>query len=166
MRVVVAGTFGPIHDGHRALLETALERGDEGVVVGLASDAFARGKRDRPVPSFEERERALRAELDALDRWGRTVEIAEIRDEHGFATTDPSLDAVVVSPETAPEIADINDERRANGLDPLEGIVVPFVRAADGERISSTRVVRGEVDEHGTLRDAGRTGTPNDDSSE
>mgnify|MGYP000244570492 FL=1 len=153
MRVVVAGTFGPIHDGHRALFETALERGDEGVVIALTSDTFARGKRDRPVPDFADRRRRVRAELDALDEWGREVEIRAIDDEHGFATTDRSIDAVVVSPETAGEIAAINEARRERGLDPVEGVVVPYVRAADGERISSTRVVRGEIDEHGGLVD-------------
>jgi len=155
MRVVVAGTFGPIHDGHRALFETALERGDEGVVVALTSDGFARGKRDRPVPDFDDRRRRVRAELDALDEWGREVVIREIHDEHGFAATDPSIDAVVASPETADEIAAINDARRERGLDPVEGIVVPYVRAADGERISSTRVVADEIDEHGALTAAG-----------
>lgn len=151
MRVAVAGTFGPVHDGHRALLETALECGDEGVVVGLTSDAFARGKRDRPVPDFGERRRTLRAELSALDEWNRDVTVREIDHPHDFAATDPSLDAVVVSEETDEELAALNAARGEHGIDPLVGVVVPLVRAADGERISSTRVVRGEVDEHGRL---------------
>jgi len=151
MRVAVAGTFGPIHDGHRALFRKALERGDEGVLVALTSDAFARGKRERPVPDFVDRRERLRAELDALDEWGRDVEIRELHDEHGIASTEPALDALVVSPETAHEIADINAERVRRNLAPMEGFVVPFVRADDGERISSTRLVAGEIDEHGEL---------------
>ncbi|MFB6138892.1 MAG: phosphopantetheine adenylyltransferase [Halosimplex sp.] len=147
--VAVAGTFGPVHDGHRALFRTALERGDEGVLVALTGDEFARGKRERPVPDFEARRERVREELAALDEWGRDVEIRELHDEHGIASTDPSLDALVVSPETAHELADINEERVGRGLDPMEGFVVPFVRAADGERISSTRLVAGEIDEHG-----------------
>jgi len=153
MRVAVAGTFGPVHDGHRALFETALERGDEGVVVALTSDEFARGKRERPVPDFADRRRAVREELERLDRWDRDVEIRTLHDEHGIASTDESIDALVVSPETAHEIADINDERASRGFDPIEGFVVPFVRADDGERISSTRLVHGEIDEHGTALD-------------
>ena len=153
MRVAVAGTFGPVHDGHRALFETALEHGDDGVVVALTSDAFARGKRDRPVPDFADRRERVRAELDRLDEWGRDVEIRELHDQHGIASTDPALDALVVSTETVDELAAINDQRRDRGLDPLYGVVVPMVRAADGERISSTRVVRGEIDEHGTSVD-------------
>lgn len=151
MRVAVAGTFGPVHDGHRALFGKALERGDEGVLVALTSDEFARGKRERPVPDVSERRERVRAELESLDEWGRDVAIRELHDEHGIASTDPSLDALVVSPETAHELVDINDERVRRGLHPIEGFVVPFVRADDGERISSTRLVRGEIDEHGDL---------------
>ncbi|QLH76006.1 pantetheine-phosphate adenylyltransferase [Halosimplex rubrum] len=158
MRVAVAGTFGPIHDGHRALFRKALERGDEGVLVALTSDEFARGKRERPVPDFTDRRERLRAELDRVDEWGRDVEIRELHDEHGIASTEPTLDALVVSPETAHEIADINAERVRRNLAPMEGFVVPFVRAADGERISSTRLVGGEIDEHGELAAPAKSG--------
>jgi len=158
MRVVVAGTFGPIHDGHRRLLSTALECGDEGVAVGLASDAFARGKRDRPVPDFDQRRDRLVEVLTALDEWDREVTIREIDDEFDFAATDPALDAVVVSTESDDDLAALNQRRRENGLDPLVGVVVPVVRGADGERISSTRVVAGDVDEHG--RPPGGRDTP------
>ncbi|MEF8883534.1 MAG: pantetheine-phosphate adenylyltransferase [Haloarculaceae archaeon] len=154
MRVVVAGTFGPIHDGHRRLLATALECGDEGVVVGLTSDAFARGKRDRPVPGFAERRARLLEELAALDEWDRTVTVRRIDGEFDFAATDPTLDAVAVSTESDDEYPALNERRRAGGLAPLVAVVVPVVRGADGERISSTRVVRGEVDEHGRPADA------------
>lgn len=153
MRVAVAGTFGPLHDGHRALLETALAVGADGVVVGLTSDRFATGSRDRDVPSFTDRAAALRRELDALDRWDRTVELREIASEHDFAASDAGLDAVVVSRETADEVPDLNAKRRENGLEPLVAVVVPLVLAEDGERLSSTRVVAGEVDEYGRPAD-------------
>lgn len=154
MRVVVAGTFGPLHDGHRALLEAALRRGDEGVVVGVTGDAFAARSRSddpRPIPPYEERAQAVREALDALDDWGRSVELRRVTDDFGFADEDPSLDAIVVSPETDERVAKLNRRRVECGLDPLEPIVVPYVRAEDGERISSTRIVRGEIDEHGDL---------------
>jgi len=155
MRVAVAGTFGPIHDGHRALFETALEFGDEGVVVGLTSDALAAETRHepRPVPDFPEREDRVRAELAALDRWGREVTVRKLASRHGIASTEGDVDALVVSPETMDELPEINDRRRDRGLAPLLGLVVPFVEAADGERISSTRMVEGEIDEHGAVAD-------------
>ena len=154
MRVAVAGTFGPIHDGHRALFERALEAGDEGVIVALTSDELASETRSepRPVPTFEERRRRVKEALQQLDEWDRDITIRKLHDRHGIASEDPSIDALVVSPETADEVAAINDRRVQNGLDPIDGIVVPFVRADDGERISSTRMVKGEIDEHGSLQ--------------
>lgn len=155
MRVVLAGTFGPIHDGHRALFRKALERGDEGVVLGVTTDEFAvESRRDdpRPVPPFEARVEAVRREVTELDDRDREVELRPVDDEYGFADDDPSLDAVVVSPETGEEIERLNRRRAERGMDPLERIVVPYVLAEDGERISSTRIARGEIDEHGNRR--------------
>ncbi|WP_299264126.1 phosphopantetheine adenylyltransferase [Halorientalis sp.] len=151
-RVAVAGTFGPLHDGHRRLLRTALKHGDEEVTVGLTSDAFAQASRTREVPPFERRRTALETALTALDEWDRDVEIRRLADEHGIVSDEPGIDALVVSPETAPELAAINDGRRERGFEPIEGIVAPYVHADDGERISSTRIVRGEIDEHGRVR--------------
>jgi pantetheine-phosphate adenylyltransferase len=156
MRVAVAGTFGPLHDGHRALFRAALERGDEGVVVGLSSDRFATASRrpdPRPVPPYEEREQRVAETLDELDEWGRTVAVRKFDDEYGFADDDPSLDALVVSPETDEEVAAINRRRTERGMDPLEAVVVPHEDAEDGGPISSTRIVAGEIDEHGHVLD-------------
>jgi pantetheine-phosphate adenylyltransferase len=104
------------------------------------------------VPPFDRRRAALETAFGDLDEWGREVEIRRLTDEHGIVSDEPDIDALVVSPETAPELAAINDLRRENGFDPIEGIVAPYVLAEDGERISSTRIVRGEIDEHGRVR--------------
>jgi pantetheine-phosphate adenylyltransferase len=149
MKVAVAGTFGPIHDGHRNLFEHAMQYGDDGVLVAVTSQEMATSSRTREVPSLEDRKQAVRKEVEALNEWGRDVEIRTLHDEHGIASTDPAIDALVTSPETAEELADINANRRANHLEPIEGVLVPYVLADDGERISSTRVVAGEIDEHG-----------------
>lgn len=151
MTVIVAGTFGPLHDGHRRLFEAALRRADDRVIVGLTSDAFAAADRDRPVPPYEDRRRTVADAFERLDRWGRTVEITEIDDEYDVAAEDPTIDAIVVSTETEDRVAEINRLRAERGLDPLVAIVVPLLAAEDGERISSTRIGRGEIDEHGDL---------------
>jgi len=153
MRVVVAGTFGPLHDGHRSLFEHALRFGADGVVVALTSDALATETRHepRPIPPFDERASAVMDAIADIDEWNRDVEIRKLETEAGIAATDPAIDALVVSPETTPELEAINDRRRERGLEPLSGIVAPYVYADDGERISSTRIVKGEIDEHGRL---------------
>jgi len=152
-RVVVAGTFGPLHDGHRTLLRTALKYGDGGIVVGLTTDTFAQASRTRDVPPFGDRAAAVEVAIGEIDEWGREHEVRAIEGEADIVDADPDIDALVISPETAPELADINEMRRERGMAPLEGIVAPYVLAEDGERISSTRIARGEIDEHGALVD-------------
>jgi pantetheine-phosphate adenylyltransferase len=151
MHVALGGTFDPIHDGHRALFERAFELGD--VTVGLTSDDLAPETRheQRYVKPFAKRQAELGAELDRFaEEYNRDYEIHELTEPTGIAT-DPKFGALVVSPETADGAESINDLRREHGHDRLRIDVVDHVPAEDGSRISSTRIVNGEIDEHGTL---------------
>ncbi|MFB6133552.1 MAG: phosphopantetheine adenylyltransferase [Halanaeroarchaeum sp.] len=151
MDVALGGTFDPIHDGHRKLFERAFELGD--VTVGLTSDELAPKTRheDRYVRPYEEREADLVAELEPLaEEYDREFEVRRLTEPTGIAT-EAQYDALVVSPETRPGGERINEIREANGYDPLELVVVDHVRAEDGDIISSTRIVKGEIDEHGNV---------------
>lgn len=151
MDVALGGTFDPVHDGHRRLFEHAFERGD--VTVGLTSDDLAAETRheERHVRPFEERRRDLDAELAALaERHSREYEVRKLDEPTGIATEE-AFDVLVVSPETETGGQRVNERRHENGLDPLDIDVVEHARADDGDIISSTRIVRGEIDEHGTL---------------
>jgi pantetheine-phosphate adenylyltransferase len=151
MTVALGGTFDPIHDGHRALFERAFELGD--VTVGLTSDDLAPETRHEPrrVRPFEKRRTALEAELRPLaDAANREFEVRKLEEPTGIAT-EPGFEAIVVSPDTLAGAERINEIRRERGLDPLRVELVDHVPAEDGERISSTRIVRGEIDRHGNL---------------
>jgi pantetheine-phosphate adenylyltransferase len=149
MDVALGGTFDPVHDGHRVLFERAFELGD--VTVGLTSDELAPETRheERYVRPFAERKRDLEAELAPMaETRGRAFEVRRLEEPTGIAT-EPKFDALVVSPETVAGGERINEIRAERGLEPLRIEVVDHVAAADGKRISSTRIVRGEIDEHG-----------------
>ena len=151
MNVALGGTFDPVHDGHRKLFERAFELGD--VTVGLTADDLAPDTRhvERYVRPYEQRERDLEAELaPRAEAHGREYEVRELTEPTGIAV-EPEFDALVVSPETRGGGERINEIRAERGHDPLELEIVGHVAAEDGERISSTRIVAGEIDEHGNL---------------
>jgi pantetheine-phosphate adenylyltransferase len=151
MEVALGGTFDPVHDGHRALFDRAFELGD--VTVGLTSDDLAPRTRreDRPIRPYETRRQELAEELDALaDEYDRTYTVRKLEQPTGIAT-ESQFDVLVVSPETKTGGKRINEIRREEGREPLDIDVVDHVYAEDGEIISSTRIVRGEIDEHGAL---------------
>ena len=151
MDVALGGTFDPIHDGHRALFERAFELGD--LTVGLTSDELAPETRhvDRYVRPFEERRDSLAVELrEFADEHDREFTVRKLDSPTGIAT-EPMFDVLVVSPETRTGGKRINELRRKRGNEPLQLAVVDHVYAEDGELLSSTRIVRGEVDEHGEL---------------
>lgn len=151
MKVVLGGTFDPVHDGHRALFDRALELGD--VTVGLTSDDLAPKTRsvDRHVRPFDERRADLESELASLAaEYDREYEVRELTEPTGIAT-EPGFDVLIVSPETEDGGRKVNEIREEKDLDPLEIEVVDHVEAEDGDIISSTRIVSGEIDEHGNL---------------
>lgn len=144
--VCMGGTFSPFHRGHRALLTRTVAIGEQ-VFVGVTSGKLAQRGRERNVPSVEDRMDGVQAFLEAQGDADR-VEVAPIEDPYGRALEE-RFEAIVVSPETRGTAEEINEERKARGLDPLVVEVVPFVLGLDGEPVNGTRVANGEIDPEG-----------------
>ena len=147
MRVVVGGTFDPLHDGHRALLKKACELSNGGgLFIGLTSDKMAKSKYNK-VDDYRTRYDAI---MEFIASQGIKPKIIKLDDPYGPTLYD-DFDYIIVSPETHPTALKINEIRQEKGLKPIEIVLVDYVLADDGLPISSTRISRGEIDEHGKV---------------
>lgn len=136
------GTFDIIHRGHLALLQAAFEY--DHVIVGLSTDSFAKRRGKTLLHSYEERKAKLE---DLVSRMfaGAICEICPLDDDFGPAVLRSSVDALVVSEETRPQGRTLNELRRARHLAPVDVVVVPMVRDADGTSISTTKIRSGQM---------------------
>ncbi|MDG6243047.1 MAG: phosphopantetheine adenylyltransferase [Methanolobus sp.] len=149
-RVVVGGTFECLHDGHRELLRKAFELADDGEMdIGLTSNEMAH-KRPRPVPDYSVRKKRLLKYIRKIAA-NTNYTIVELKDPYGNTLTK-DYDYIVVSPETYPVALKINQLRRERNMQQMEIVRIEYILADDKEPISSTRIVRGEIDIHGHLR--------------
>jgi pantetheine-phosphate adenylyltransferase len=149
---VLGGTFDRLHMGHYALLNAAFRAARE-VKIGVTTAGYLRdhpkavGRAIRPYPRRSR----------SLERWvrrefpGRPFEIVPLRNTIGGALR-PDADLLVVSAGTVSGAQSILRLRAARGLPPMDLIVVPLERGADGIPISSSRIRRGEVTAEGKRR--------------
>ncbi|MDT8357045.1 MAG: phosphopantetheine adenylyltransferase [Methanomicrobiaceae archaeon] len=150
MKVMVGGTFDPLHDGHKKLISRSFEiAGKRGsVYIGLTTDAFA-SRKGHPVRPYTGR----KAELEEYIRscgYPADWTIEPLSDPFG-PTLDADFDALVVSEETMPVALEINGLRGARGKKKVDIHQISCVLAEDGRWISSTRIYRGEIDRQGRL---------------
>ncbi len=116
--------------------------------MGLTSDEFAKSIKTVPVAPYFQRKAAL---TKFLQRFGKPFEIVMISDMKGTAATSETLEAIVISPETRENADEINEMRKRNGLKTLKVFAIKEVRADDSRAISSSRIVKGEIDKDGRL---------------
>jgi pantetheine-phosphate adenylyltransferase len=150
MKVMVGGTFDPLHDGHKRLLGRSFEiAGRNGhVVIGLTTDSFA-SKKLHPIRPFEIRERELVDYIQAGNHPAQWI-VEPLNDRFGSAL-EAEFDAIVVSEETLPVAVEINKLRKEHGKKKVDIHQISCVLADDGRWISSTRIFKGEIDIHGHM---------------
>jgi pantetheine-phosphate adenylyltransferase len=151
MKVMVGGTFDPLHDGHKRLLDRSFAIAGPGgqVVIGLTTDSFA-SKKIHPIRPFEVRKGEL--EQYIADNCRQASSRIEPLDDCFGSALDTDFDAIVVSEETLPVAVEINRLRKEKNRKKVDIHQISCVLAEDGRWISSTRIYRGEIDVHGHLK--------------
>jgi pantetheine-phosphate adenylyltransferase len=147
---MVGGTFDPLHDGHKRLLDRSFSiAGPDGyVVIGLTTDSFA-SRKVHPIRPFSERKQELEQYIISGNHPTRWL-IEPLNDRFGSAIS-ADFDAIVVSEETLPVAVEINRVRKENKKKKVDIHQISCVLAEDGRWISSTRIYRGEIDVHGHM---------------
>lgn len=145
--VALGGTFDLLHIGHIALLNRA-SLISKFVSIGITTDKFCQSLDKFPYENQSKRKRNLIAYL-AKNNLTKRYKIIWLNDIFGTTIRDPSIEALVVSKETAAGAASINRERAKKKLKPLKVIICKEILAQDGKRVSSGRVRTGEVSPEG-----------------
>ena len=146
----MGGTFDILHKGHRALLSKASEIGSV-VLIGLTTDERARkDRKDIVINSYVIRKENLEILLNSMNL-SSDFQIVPLDNDWGPSVVEDSFTAIIVSEETKKTAEKINMIRLENGKKELEIVIVPFVKAYDGQKISSSRIRDNEIDSNGRL---------------
>jgi len=146
----MGGTFDILHKGHRALLVKASEIGNI-ILIGLTTDERARkDRKEAEINTYETRKENLEILLDSM-KLPSNFQIVPLENDWGPSVVEDSFTAIIVSEETKKTAERINEVRIMNGKNKLEIVTVPFVKAYDGQKISSSRIRNNEIDSNGQL---------------
>ena len=146
----MGGTFDILHKGHKALLKRASEISNL-VLIGLTTDERAiKGRKDVEINAYEIRKKNLETLLSSM-KLPSEFQIVPLNDDWGPSVVEESFTAIIVSEETKKTAERINKIRNLDGKKDLEIVVVPFVKAYDGQKISSSRIRNNEIDSNGML---------------
>ena len=131
------------------MLKKAFEEGDE-IYIGLTTDRMASRSRKVPLQDYETRLQSLNNTLGQI-AGNKPFFVFPLDDPMGRAANG-NFEVIVVSQETVRGAEKINEVRARSGLKLLEIIIIGMVLANDGKPISSSRVVRGQVDLKGKVK--------------
>lgn len=148
--LVTGGTFDHFHKGHEAFLGAQLAASEK-VLIGITSDSFITPMKKDTIEPYETRvaqvEKFLRKN-NLLER----VEIEKIESVYIPAKWKSyPIEAIAVTEDAQVGGEKINIQRQKEGLAVLPFLTIPYVLAEDRNRISSSRIRKGEINREGTL---------------
>uniref|UniRef100_A0A8R1DHD7 Bifunctional coenzyme A synthase n=1 Tax=Caenorhabditis japonica TaxID=281687 RepID=A0A8R1DHD7_CAEJA len=138
-KVVLGGTFDRLHNGHKVLLNKAVELASEDVVVGVTEKDMILKK--SLFEMIEPVELRINRVVEFVEDISGTAKcLAEpIIDPFGPSTRIEDLEAIVVSRETVKGADAVNKKRGEKGMSQLDVIIVELVEGND-EILKETKI--------------------------
>lgn len=101
-RVAIGGTFDRLHAGHKLMLSVAAMLASESILCGITDDEsmIATKRYKELIEPFNKRVAHCLQFLCSFVPKGIAIETIKLSDPFGPTTTEPDIDAIVVSPET------------------------------------------------------------------
>jgi len=147
--VAIGGTFDIIHKGHMALLTKAFSISSH-VIIGLAGDELVAKMGKNLINNYSKRLESLTSVIQQYFP-NSSYAISKLENDFGPAAIEGKVDALVVSEETSTKGDILNNLRKKRNLPLVNVVIIPMVLAADGSRISTTRIKKSEIDQEGNL---------------
>lgn len=149
--IACGGTFDLFHKGHELFLKQTLASSEK-ILIGITSNKYIKSfKNNLNVEDFEIRKQAVEKFLKIIGS-SKKIKIVSIDNAfEPYLETSIDYDAISVTPHTLKAAQEINVKRKQNGISELDIILTPFLKAKDGDIISSTRIRNGEINRDGRL---------------
>ncbi|GFU12066.1 bifunctional coenzyme A synthase [Nephila pilipes] len=143
--VCIGGTFDRLHNGHKVLLSEAVLKASEELVVGVSvGDCLKRKTLWELIEPIEKRIEEVTNFLCEIDPSLR-YEVVPITDIYGPTITKPSIECLVVTPETKIGGEKVNIERKKKGMPETELHLISLIEDKDHtqdeeEKLSSSTI--------------------------
>lgn len=145
--MALGGTFDLLHKGHRKFIKFAFKKSAK-VSIGITSDRFVKQTGKNTYQNYKKRNQNLKRFIKQNNFTKRT-KIVKLVDVFGSTLKDNTVDALLVTRNSASGGRRINKERKKLGLKSLNIIRFPIVLANNKDPISSGRIRNGLIDTEG-----------------
>jgi phosphopantetheine adenylyltransferase len=142
--VAMGGTFDRLHAGHKVLLTYSILHARTRLRIGVTGEALLVKKKNKELlQPFDVRQSTVEHFVRSI-RQDLEYEVVELTEPSGGTNEIAGVTGMVVSPETLPAVASINEERAKRGLQPMRPITIEYV-GPQGNRVSSTQLREAEL---------------------